>query len=207
MLIVSLCDSPQIGRMHRDMLTEQQIFELFFTPDNYEDAQKKLKGDENDACTWTGIECDDDGKIRCLDWHDNALVLEGSINFAFFPPHTVQLSIIRQQLMGEVDLSHLSPSLVLFCLQSCAFSGTLNMEKLPRQLREFVVVNNRITEILNVHSLPETLEDIFIEEAGIQKESLDVGPLPQRCTFMSFRNTKIHRFIFENPEDRELLIV
>ena len=206
MLSLYFADSTPAGRMNADMLTEQQVFELFFTPDNHEDAHELLEGDENDACSWVGIGCDDD-RIENLDWHEVDLVLQGSLNFSIFPRHMKFFNVVGQRLVGEVDLGHLSEELTYFRIRSCAITGTLDIEKLPRNLEYCIVANNSISDIVNVRNLPKNLIELDVQEHGIHKDSLFIGRLPNTSIRINFSFWNIEQIRFENQGDLKNLVL
>ena len=198
------CDSTAAGRINTHMLTDQQLMELFFTPDNYEDARAILSGDENDACSWGGIECDVyDGYIKSVGWDRRNFVLHGSLNFPMFPRSMKFFDMSGQRLVGEVDLGHLPETLIFFRFHECAVTGTLDIEKLPRNLKGFFVTENAISDVVNVRNLPRNLENLTVMERRIHKELLFIDTLPKSNTTLNFRYSNIKHFRFVDPADAQ----
>ena len=44
-------ESPYLGRFDKNMLSEQDLLELFFTADDADVARERFGGDVEDACT------------------------------------------------------------------------------------------------------------------------------------------------------------
>ena len=201
MLSLSFADSTTAGRINTDMLSEQQVMELFFTPDNHEDARDLLEGDEDDACSWTGIECDDDGRIFQIKWENTDNILHGSLNFSMFPHHTEYFGVEGQRLVGEIDVGHLSASLVFVGIHGTRITGTLDIEKLPRELIFFLISDNAICDIINVQNLPKSLQMLKVQERGIHKEVLVIEKLGRSCARLDFTNCDFKDIQFKDPAD------
>ena len=205
MLSLYFADSTAAGRINTDMLTDQQVMELFFTPDSYKDARAILRGDENDACSWSGIKCDDNGHIKCLDWDHRKYVLQGSLNFPMFPRNMRLFDISGQRLVGAVDLCHLPEALNYFRIHACGVTGTLDIEKLPRNLQYLFVTENAISDVFNVRNLPKNMQELTVNEHGIHKEVLFIEKLPNSYTRLNFQNCDIEHFRFADPADAQKL--
>ena len=71
-MIARIIAADAAGRMRPSMLSDQQLMELLFTPDNATEARETLEGDEDDACSWKGIMCTDDGRnVTEVIWGSN----------------------------------------------------------------------------------------------------------------------------------------
>ena len=79
-------DVSMIGRFDASMVPEQQILDLFFTPNDPKTARRYLGGDADDGCTWNGVHCSTAGEIKeiQLSWD---FELSGSIDFRRMPTH------------------------------------------------------------------------------------------------------------------------
>ena len=206
MRFLYFCDSTSVGRINREMLSEMQVMELFYTPIEHFDAHVHFKGDEDDPCTWAGLFCNDN-HVSSIDWYELNVSLQGSLNFCMLPRQIEYVSIFGQRLIGDVDVGQLPETLEYFCIHSCQFTGTLDIEKLPRKMKYFITGENAITDIRNVRNLPESLEELNVQERGIQKDLLVIGPLPDGNARLNFKNTQIKEIRFENPADSERLIL
>ena len=179
-------DTTIAGRCDSSMLTQQQMVELFFTPDDPDKSRKDLKGDPDDACTWEGIECTASGNIHRIEWCSWALQLKGSIDFKMFPLHVDFINLYDQGLYGEVDTIALPDSLEELCLQNCLFTGTLDLGSLPPRMRCFEVLNNEITAMCNVQNIPETVQWLTVREKHIVAKTIYVGALPESKLELKF---------------------
>ena len=127
MLTFALADTSTMGRVDASMLTQQQMMELFFTPSDYNTAREQLRGAEDDACSWTRVNCDDGKNITWIIWLVEGIVLAGSIDFSMPPLSLESLSIYRQKLIGEIDMCALPQKMEYFGVQECGFTGTLDL--------------------------------------------------------------------------------
>ena len=181
MFLVLSADESHIGRMNPSMLSDQQMIELFFTPDDFDVAHAHLGGSTSDACSWVGVGCADDGDetIEEIDWHSVDLILQGSLCFEMLPRDIRIVSLYEQALSGSVDISDLPVKLEVICVQKCFLSGTLDVGNLPHSLTQLHFLGNRITSLINLRDLPEGLEHFRVVEGHIEEKSIFVGKLPQ----------------------------
>ena len=114
------------GRFDSSMLTQQHMVTLFFTPDDPEKSREDLKGDPDDACTWEGIECTEDGDIYRILWESGDVDLMGSIDFKMVPLTVEFINLYDQGLYGEIDTTAFPDSFQELFLQQCLFTGTID---------------------------------------------------------------------------------
>ena len=209
MQLTFLCaDFSMLGRFDPSMLTEQQMLELFFTPQDENEARADLRGDADDGCTWMGITCTYEYEettkksITGIDWCPWEVHLVGSIDFRRIPPHTEFISLNEQALSGTMDATGFPESLTQICLQKCAFSGTIDLGHLPEEMQVFEVYDNCFTAVQNVCDLPYTLESLVIEEPSIESKTIHVGELPANDLQPSFIGCGFIDFSCESDEDR-----
>ena len=137
-------ESP-IGRFDASMLTDHQMMELFFTPEDTDTLQRynALYFDfddcgRDDACTWLGVTCSSKGHVVEIEWKERDVVVCGSIDFSKLPRCVKTVYLVAEALYGEVDTSVLPRSLESFKLQNCEFTGSLDMRILPPHLKSYM---------------------------------------------------------------------
>ena len=197
-----LCADLSIaGRVDLSMLTDQNLMELFFTPNDYDKARKQFGGDENDACSWKRTSCDGKGRLTEISWHSAFVKLRGSIDMTMLPPRLVTLNLYYQPLRGEVNTSALPETLRSICIDHSELVGTVDMGNLPRWLRGFTVHDNRITAVVNICNFPETLRHCRLEEDQIVEKTVRIGRLPDTEVYLNVYRCGFKVVEFENPED------
>ena len=200
-VFTACADIDRLGHMKPDMLTEEQRMELFFTADNPQDARDKLRGDPEDACSWTGVRCYVNQSFREIDWHHLDLVLHGSIDFLMFPSTLKHVSFILQKLYGEMDVSHLPDGLQTFSMTACLFTGKIDIGSLPHGLDIFMVSGNQITGIQNITNIPRTLTRFIIEEEKNTVQEVRVGKVPMGPLVIDIEGCNVKSVQLERASD------
>ena len=203
MLTLLTADMSGLGRVNRAMLSETQVMELFFVPDDYDDSREKLKGDASDACTWKGLECNTNKQVMRIDWFDYDLDLAGEINFTMLPQYLCSLVLIDQKLRGEVDLCALPMTMLCIQIEFCHVTGTLDLGGLPNGLQGLYFTDNRISGIRNVRNLPVTLRRLQVNETAAQPKSVHIGKLPSSEIRINLYNCGLKEITFEDVADKE----
>ena len=201
MLSLLCADIAGISRMQSSDLTDQQMIELLFSPDDPEDAQETLAGDVEDACTWIGVICTRAKSMETIDWHSNEVFLSGSIDFRMIPREILSLSFTSHALRGVMHTKALPEKLEFFFAVECEFSGTIDVGSLPRNLVEFCVKRNNITAIVHVHDLPQTLELLEISDAHIEDKALHIGTLSENYIQVRLYGCNLTKLTFEDADD------
>ena len=197
-----LCaDSASVGRFDPSVLTQQQIFELFFTPADEEEFRHRISWTP-DGCTWTGVQCTKEGIVGKIEWTSWHVQLQGSIDIRRMPRNTQFINFFNQALTGEIDATNLPESLHTLCLQECAFSGTIDLGHLPRGMVVLEMYDNRVTGVQNICNLPAGLEYLIIREFHIREKSVDVGALPASDLRVNLIGCGFTAFACERPEDK-----
>ena len=143
MLYIFTADTVGLGRVDASTLCDQQMLELFFVSETANVLWDER--DEDDACTWRGIQCGDTDEIRSIVWtSDEGLSLIGSIEFAMMPKNLVQINLQRQNVTGAIDVRVFPESLQLLCIILCGITGTLDLRCLPPGMKRFFVQENAI---------------------------------------------------------------
>ena len=194
-------ENSHAGRINPSMLSDQQLMELFFTPDDFDKAREALGGDEDDACSWEGVRCELNSNIRCIDWHCCSLRVKGAVSFEMLPPRLELLSLYSQELYGEINTTALPKQMECLCVQETFLSGTLDLGSLPRGLTEMTVEHNRISAIVNFFDLPEALYHFEIKEKNIVERSLHIGSLPEGDLEVDIEQCQLQNVTFANPAD------
>ena len=205
--VLLTADSTYIGRMDVTMLSDQQMVELFFTPENYSHARALLQGDEADVCSWVGISCTESSVSRIFWQSWGRIPLIGSIDFGMIPRHLEMLSISRQRLYGKVHTQGLPKTLEHFQLKDCNFSGTLDLGSLPRGLKVFRAMHNRISGLENIQNLPMSLTTVEISEHKVQQESIRIGEMPPNSLIIFLQGCRIREADFEDDVDWQRVIL
>ena len=204
MLFTVSADISSLGRFDPAMLSDHNLMELFFTPENFDAAREVLGGDPDDCCTWAEVTCSPEGQITKINWCSyNVGKFAGSFDFLKFPKHMVNFNLYDEPFVGEVDFTALPETLLDVGLQRCAFSGTVDLGALPPDLRNIWIMGNQITALKNVCNLPPRLGCIIFQEENIQHESIRIGKLPQNGTVLRLQNCGFTDIQYEDPEDIE----
>ena len=198
----ALSDILALGRVDPSTLSDQQLMELFFTPDDYEKSRREFGGQEDNACTWERTACDSDGRLTSICWEGADMTLKGIIEMALLPPELIFFNLINQALRGKVNTSNLPENLEFLCIENTELSGTLDMANLPRKLTEFVVVENSITAVGDIVNLPEKLKYLTIGEQNVLHERIRIGTLPSKYFKLHIADCGFEAVDLENPEDR-----
>ena len=201
MLLLTLSDIAAAGRFNPSLLSGQQRMELFFTPDDHEDAHSQLRGDPDDACTWHYVECDASYNITEITWDRLFITLQGEINMAILPQTIEHLELYFQPLRGALGTSNLPEKIQSLVIDNCLVHGTLDLGSLPPTLFELTVRGNKVTAIENFRNIPFCLCAFYVEESNIVSHQLCVGKLPQNSFFFHFMGCRITDVIFEESAD------
>ena len=206
-MLLTLCaDLKSIGRFDITLLSDQQRMEMFFTPDCRADAQTAFVGDESDACTWIGVQCDENRNVFEIDWQAGVISLFGSIDLPMLPTRLRVLRLFDQNIRGKLTLTELPETLEFISVERTLLHGTLDFGYLPPKMVEVYFAFNLITVIQNMCNFPATLQWINIEEHQIKTKEVHIGVLPPDFTVISVDAGCLKRITFENPSDKEFLI-
>ena len=199
-----LCIDSAVGRVDISMLDDQARMELFVTPDDCEKARDSYRGDEDNACSWSGIECDRDSNVTSISWHSCNLILTGEVNFQVVPPKLYRLNMYQQDVRGTVDFGPLPETLRILCVQYCLLCGTLDFEKLPEKIEQFFMNGNRITGVTNLDKRPMEIQHMHIGEENVKNECIHVGKvLRGKCSINFEGMRKGIRYVFDDPADEK----
>ena len=207
MLKLFSMDIAGLGRIDPSALTDQHMMELFFVPKNFEDSRKALLGDEDDACSWNDVLCDEANQIIEIDWHSMNITLEGSINFPMMPRHLQHLTLYDHKLIGEVDTTNLPESLEYFCIEECFFTGTLDLGSLPRNMKDFLVMDNKITGLINFCNLPPGMLVLNIYESIQKGVQIYIARLPKSLEEVNLEVESAEVLQFEEESDRDRVVL
>ena len=201
--ILSHCaDITSLGRMNPSMLSDQQMVELLYTPDDYNHSRRQLQGDADDVCTWRGIYCTEAKEIEAIDWYIRSATLKGSIDFHMLPPLIKYLEISDQRLRGEIDARSLPDGLEYIIIVSCLFTGTLDLGGLPRAMKEAYFKNNHVTAVVNLENFPALLDTLSVQESHNTNKSIRIGKLPQGLR-MLIGDSGFTDVTFADPNDAQ----
>ena len=203
LIIALLGVDGNLGRINHSMLTDQQMMELFITPDDHEEHLERLGGDEYDACTWSGIECKAEKQVTTIDWHSARIKIEGLIDFQALPPHLETLNLYEQNIHGEIETTALPPEMKCLCIQRTPLKGTLDMGSLPPNISEVTVTDNKVQAVINFVNLPQALRHCSITEKFLEPKSLHIGRLPANDLKFGLRKCGFNSVTFENAEDEK----
>ena len=203
MLLLLCPDMAQCGRFNPSMLSDHHMVELFFIPMDYDESRKELGGDEDDTCTWDGIQCSPAKRVERIDWYVLHVETTGEVNFRMLPPLLERLMLRYQALTGEVDTSNLPPQMKQIYIHSCDLSGTLHLGNLPQTLEDLRFSSTSISSIVRFSNLPESLETVQIDAGNVVDEDLRIGKLPLGKIHISIEDCAFQRIIFEDGNDTQ----
>ena len=191
------------GRFNTSMLSDHQLMELLVTPDDVAQARENLKGDEDDACSWKGITCNDENDcVTQISWHSSGLKVKGEMNFAMLPPKLTRLNLYHQPLRGSMDVSHLPEKLRILCVQSTGLTGSIDFGSLPRTLEQLFITDNKIESIQNIVNLPSVIQYFEVREPNVMPKSICVGRLDKEGFVIKLQKCGITKLRLEDEKDR-----
>ena len=195
-------DDSGLGRFDPAMLSDHMLMEVLYTPDDYEQSRNEMKGDEDDACTWSNITCDEEKAVSKIEWHSMHIKLRGSLCFQALPPKLIRFNLYKQLVRGDIDTSNLPRLLEFFCVERTQVTGTVDLGNLPSKLQMLFIMENKITAIVNVVNLPASLTDIAVNEKYVREKSIYVGKLPARELILDILDCGIMDVTCADPADR-----
>ena len=201
MLTLLIAIDDHIGRFDPSMLTQQQMMELFFTPDESDPHEYAEPRFLDDACAWNGITCGAEGLVEEIEWVGWRSRIVGTIDFKRMPLSVLLINFFATSLCGEVDTSALPKSLTYLCLQDCKFTGSLHMSALPPRLDTFIVTGNRISVVGQICNLPNSLCQIIINEILVAHRDIHIGKLPDTDLEIDITECGIEQVTFEDQRD------
>ena len=190
-----------IGRFDPAMLTDHQLMELFFTPDETDPGQYHRSGDQDDPCSWKGVLCTEEKSVLKIKWSSMALDIKGTLDFTKMPRKVIRAEFYKQRLFGEVDTSTLPYSLLTVCLMDCKFSGRLELHTLPPNIESFIVEGNCFTSVGDICDLPRSLRTLRIREASINHTNIFVGKLSKNNILVNVSGCGLTDVTYEDQED------
>ena len=107
------------------------------------------------ACRWSGITCDEEGRVTEIEWH--RFRLSGILRWEFLPHALVILKLYSNGLEGEVPFTELPPKLLNFCIDGNFFRGKADFTALPGNIAYMVLSNNNFSGEICLTKLPQTL--------------------------------------------------
>ena len=194
-------DISAIGLMHASNLTDQQCMELFFTPKNEESMCQNLSFNADDCCIWAGVHCEDQ-IVTDIYWHDDAVHLEGQLNFLMLPRLLETLDLKSQRLSGEVELRALPLHRERVVIEECLVSGTIGLGSLPPSLERIRIVHNRVTSVSNICNLPVSLRELRVNEPKVVETTIAIGKLPAGGLQVDLQGCGICYVAMERGTDR-----
>ena len=190
-----------VGRFDPAMLTDHQLMELFFTPDESDPGEFHQSGDQDDVCSWKGVTCTEEKSVTKITWASYHFNMAGTLDFTKIPQKVKQINFYDLPLYGEVEICALPQSMMNVCLQDCKFSGSLDIRALPRQIESFIVKGNQITSVGDICDLPRSLRVLKIGESAVTHKNLHVAQLPSTGIRVDLSGCGFTKITFENQED------
>ena len=207
MLILAISSDGPVGRVDVGSLTDQQHMELFFVPDYEKAIHGVFGGDPDDACTWKGVTCSEDERIELLMFDTAVSPLLGSVCFAMLPPAVIRCILFRQPMYGEIDTRALPRVMREFEANQCRFTGTVDLGSLPDTLQTLYIGGNQVTDIRNICNLPKSLYTCCVHESSIVKEEVYVHKMPSTGLHVSLASCKIDKVVCEDQIDRRRVFI
>ena len=109
---------------------------------------------ETSACEWYGVECNGEGEVIRIRWHDRSLC--GTPHWKYLPQSLFFIDLINNMLSGPVDFSALPLGLGYMYIQVNLFSGDLRFEILPAALIELNLSRCRFSGHVDLSNLVGT---------------------------------------------------
>ena len=183
MILVLSIDSA-IGRIDKNMLSDQELMEIVFAEiTGAEHRFKDLCGDFVDACVWRGVKCDADGNV--VSFHDISDALQGTFYVDCIPPKLRTFCLRGVGSPGTIDAARLPINIESFNISDNAFSGTVDFQNLPTHLVAFRVHSNSFTGSANLDDLPPKLQKLEISQNRFSGSVL-LTKLPSNLNLLHF---------------------
>ena len=169
----SCSQAPRRARAHK---IEASLLPLEYQLDRFlhtVECRHPTWNDSTPGCTWKGVQCDDSGHMKHIDWDSwkrkaHGPPLKGFLNWDFLPRSTQSLRVGSNQL-----------SSVPCCTNQCHSSGviTVDLRSLPQKIERFELGGNKFTGGLDLTALPSQLRVLYLETNSFNGE-IDLTTLP-----------------------------
>ena len=140
-------------------------------------------GTEIPACKWSGISCDEEGRVIEIKWYQfllsgtlqweflphtlntfilNVNRLEGKVPFTDLPPKLLHLYMDGNFFHSKADFTALPDTIAYMVLRCNNFSGEICLTKLPQTLSWLNLARNRFSGPLDLTNLPSAMNSLFL---------------------------------------------
>ena len=120
---------------------------------------------ETPACKWDGVLCEDDLKIKRIQWWGRAL--RGIPRWVYFSNVlSERVWFNRNQLMGQLPLELFPPKLKKFSAPRNLFNGTLNLREVHENLEELTLIGCNFQGAIALHELSFGLVSLDLSRNG-----------------------------------------
>ena len=111
------------------------------------------------VCTWYGVTCDAQHRLRRIRWDD--MGLERQVQWEFLPQTLTACSFLRNRLTGSLLLDALPPQLTYLHVSSNRFGDELSLTNLPPTTESLWFNDNRFEGSVDLTHLPLRLCDLI----------------------------------------------
>ena len=177
---------PSIGRFDASSIPDQVHMEELIQDLSIPSKQsyKDPNGDMLDACTWSGVTCDDEGRVTEVEFNR---ALSGVIALRSIPPHVTSFSVRWTSLVATLITAELPVGLRNLTLFANKFFGSVNFRTLPEYLEKMDIAENSFTGSADLTVLPKTLVDLLMHHNKFSG-SLSLESLPDSLEMLDGSN-------------------
>ena len=142
------------------------------------------------ACKWEGLTCTKRGEITSIQW--SGISMGGCLQWkylTFLPQNFIHLDVSDCRLSGEVEFHNFPHQFRYGRLEKNKFYGTLDVTRLPCNLKDFYLNCNAFEGSVDLTRLPCTLTSLSLRRNRFSG-TLDFSALPSRLHTLDLSNNR-----------------
>ena len=91
--------------------------------------------------------------------------------------------------------------IIAFTAHFCIFTGTIDLRHLPLSLQDVCITNNKVSGLIGVINLPESLQSLHIGELEIVHKKIYIGKPPDGLVDVCFSGCDFTDVTYANDSD------
>ena len=184
---------PSLGRLDYSLLSDQALMEMLIKGFG-DDIKEKYQDDHGmylDVCRWSGIECDEDGRVAKI--LIDTCRTNGFIEICYVPPK-VEFFLVDSwfgsKLTGSVDLTQLPDGMKFFLLNNHNMTGEIDLTQHPDGMKELHLSENQLTGEIDLTRLPGGMEILALDKNKLTG-GIDLTKLPDEMQRLLLYNNEL----------------
>ena len=154
--------------------------------------------DAHTPCNWGGVRCSD-GAITKIYW--GPTMRHSRYNLKWFPASVKDVYIHNKELRSTIlEVGFIPKSVETFVMKYCCLDGTVDLHRLPPNLRILNLRKNRLSGELRVADLPMSMRYIDVVGNLFLRIIVDSITVPEE--FQDFRSCKIPTYWIGKKDPR-----